>query len=75
LNDLPEQKFLPICHLSEIFIRRAPDRTCPEQLSDNEQFLDLVRFDQRNKLDELPAEWKRLVELFMGHSPPAITSR
>ena len=32
----------------------------PEQLSENEQFLDLVRFEQRNKLDELPAEWKKV---------------
>jgi len=38
----------------------APNRTCLEQLSDNEQFLDLVRFEQRSKLDELPADWKKV---------------
>jgi hypothetical protein len=52
----------------------ASSRIIPEQLSKNEQFLDLVRFDQRSKLDELPDDWnaperseggwKRLVGMF-----------
>ena len=32
----------------------------PEQLSETEQFLDLVRFEQRSKLAELPDDWKKI---------------
>ena len=35
-------------------------RTHSEQLSENEQFIDLVRFTQRSQLDELPADWKKV---------------
>jgi hypothetical protein len=38
----------------------APKIVYPEQLSENEQFLDQVRFDQRNKLAELPDIWKKV---------------
>jgi hypothetical protein len=40
----------------------------PEQLSENEQFLGQIRFDQQSKLAELPDIWKKVGrdDLFMG---------
>jgi hypothetical protein len=43
----------------------APKTVYPEQLSENEQFLDQVRFDQRSKLAELPDFGKRLVGILL----------
>ena len=46
----------------------AQKAVCPENLSENEQFLDLIRFDQRSKLAELPDIWKKVGrdDLFKG---------
>ena len=44
-----------------IRVLSAPDSSYSDHLSASEQLLDLVRFEQRNKLDDLPAEWKKVV--------------
>ena len=41
--------------LSAFCLNKAPD-----PLYASEQFLDLVRFEQRSKLDELPDDWKKV---------------
>ena len=38
----------------------ALKRTCPEQLSTPEQFMELVRFDQRGLLNELPVKLEKV---------------
>jgi hypothetical protein len=41
------------CQLSDLI--KAPD-----PLYSSGQFLDLVRFEQQSKLDELPDDWKKV---------------